>query len=213
MRLTTLLLGCSLSLCTMAGGIRIEADTPHEHLDCGSPGELDVSGSLLEAGRDSFALDLCRPTQDCSSVIRAVFSAAAPGFSGFQRYLSRPSFIHVTIVVKNEGGVCSQSMTVAGIASWFGARNPAGRGNEPYFVVAANRAVAAGAWFQSVLCAGGPGSLGLRVENASVTLRLDAARELAGDDNARWTARLVSAGDCASSRNWSFWMVRKPPGH
>src|ERR1700761_8006540 len=112
----------------MAGGVRIFATTPTGRTDCESPGQLEVTGSLLEASGDSFALNLCEPTQDCSAIIRAEFSAHAPGFPGFDKYLRRPAFIRVNIAIERREAGCAQLMTVANVASWRGARDPSGRG-------------------------------------------------------------------------------------
>ena len=55
---------------------------------------------MIGAGTQSFALDLCLPTQDCNAPIRAEFSVDAPGFAGFQRILKPTTFIQVNIAVE-----------------------------------------------------------------------------------------------------------------
>ena len=172
--------------------------------------QLDVTGSLLQVSDDSFALDLCQPTQDCSSIIRSGFSANVPGFPGFAHSLKSPAFIRVTVAVEKRESGCAQLMTVANVASWKGARDPSGRGNQPYFAVADNKTESTGAWFKSVQCVDGHDTLGLSVGKTNVTLQLHVPLKFTGDGNARWTARLLSAGACGSREGWSFWMAGTP---
>jgi hypothetical protein len=213
MRLKTLpILGCSFALCAMAAQIRVSADTPRGHTDCESPGQLDVTGSLFEVSGNSFTLDVCRPTQDCGAIIRAAFSADAPGFPGPSHYLRRPAFLHVTMLVEKREDGCAQLMTVANVESWRGAPDPSRRGNQPYLAVADNSTGAIGDWFSSARCVDGHNTLGLSIGKTSVTLQLHALREFTAEDHVRWTARLLSAGACGSPQGWSFWMAATPAG-
>jgi hypothetical protein len=196
----------------MAAQIRVSADTPKGHIDCDSPGQLDLTGSLIEVNGNSFAIDLCQPTQDCSAIIHAAFSADAPGFPGFNGSLRRPAFIHVGIAVEKRADGCAQSMSVTNVASWRGAPDPSGRGNQPYFAVADNNTGVTGSWFESALCVDGHNTLHLSIGKTNVTLQVNVPREFTGDGHVRWTARLLSAGACGSPEGWSFWMAVAPAG-
>ena len=114
------------------------------------------------------------------------------------------------VVVEKRESDCAQLMTVANVATWKGARDSSGRGNQPYFAVADNMTEAIGAWFKSVPCVESKNTLGLTIGKTNVTLHVGVLREFTGDDHARWTARLLSAGVCASPEGWSFWMAATP---
>lgn len=204
-------LGCLLASCGAAAGIRVAAKTPKGIVSCESPGRLELTGSLMEAGAQSFALDLCLPTQDCNAPIGAEFSVAAPGFAGFQRYLKPATFVQVSIAVEKLDGTCAQQMTVASIASWAGDRNPSGGGDELRFAAAEDANGRPGrAWYEATRCADGGGTLSLTVHGTHVALRAGAAREFTAGGNARWSARLLSAGACGSPRGWSYWVAGPP---
>ena len=209
MRLQALLvLSCSLTLRTLlADGIRVTADTPAKRVDCQTPGQLDVTGSLLEVTRDSFVLNLCLPTEDCAAIIRARFTAEAPGLQDLSRYLKAPAYIHVTTVVEKHQGACEQFMSVANVASWTGAPDPSGRGNRPYFAVADQKTKVDGGWFTAEQCAAGRGTLGLRIDQPKLTMLLNLSGEVSGNQDSRWSGRLLTAGPCDSPKGWSFWIA------
>ncbi len=200
-------LSCLLTLRTLlAADVRISADTPAKRVDCENPGQLDVTGSLLEVGRDSFVLNLCSPTQDCA-IIRARFTAQAPGLQDFSKYLQAPAYVHVTTSAEKHQGVCEQFMTVANVASWLGAPEPSGRGPRPYFAVADQKTKGDGTWFTAEQCPAGPGTLGVRIGQAKLTLRLNRPAEASGSKDLRWSAALLTAGPCGSPQGWSFWIA------
>jgi hypothetical protein len=211
MTLRTILgLGCLLASGAAAAGIRVSAKVPRSTVNCESPGRLEVTGSVIEAGAESFALDLCLPTQDCNAPIRAEFSAAAPGFAGFQRLLKPASFIQVSMVVETRDGGCAQQMTVASIASWVGDRNPAGGGDELRFAAAEDAIGPPGrAWYEATRCANGDNTISLTLRGTHITLRTGAARDFTVG-NASWSARLIGAGVCGSPRGWSYWVAGPP---
>lgn len=120
------------------GGIRVSATTPKGKVDCDQPGELSVTGSVLEAHKGDFVLDLCMPTQDCSGPIRAEFSVSVPDFEGFEHYLKHDAFVHVELETRRIKGACAMRIQVTGVASWVGARNPVGRPDEFYFAAGEN---------------------------------------------------------------------------
>jgi hypothetical protein len=198
----------------LADNVRVSADTPAKRVDCQTPGHLDVTGALLEVGRDSFVLNLCMPTQDCAANIRARFVAEAPGLQDFSRYLKAPAYIHVTTDVEEHQGTCEQFMSVANVASWTGAPDPAGRGNRPYFAVVDQKArVVDGTWFTAEPCVAGRRTLDLRIGQTKLTLPLNRPREISGSQNLRWSARLLTAGACDSPQGWSFWIASILPGN
>jgi hypothetical protein len=205
-----LALGCLIALDATAAQIRVSANTPNTRIDCQSPGQIDLTGSVLQVRENSFTLDLCLPTQDCSAVLPAQFAVVAPGFSGFQRYLKPSAFVRVHMTTRVLD-VCAQQTTVVSVASWVGARNPSGRGDEFYFAAGENDAgLAAGSWFDLNRCAEGNATLGLTAGRTTLTLRTGPAREFVTDENARWTARLLSTRACDSFKGWSYWVAGSP---
>ncbi len=197
---------CLMASAAAAAGIEISAATPRGRLSCESPGRLEATGSVMRAGASAFALDLCLPTQECSQPIRAEFSVTAPGFAGFDRYLLPAAFVRVNLAIERRDGGCSQRITVSGVASWVGARNPAGRGDE-FFLAAADGSTEAlgNVPFYSTRCAGGSKTLGLGAGNARSTLRAGVSLRMDG-----LTGRLLTAGECNSARGWTYWVAGQP---
>src|SRR5262249_52524955 len=141
-------------------------------VSCESPGSQDVIGSTLRAGPNALVLDLCLPTQDCSKPIRAEFLVTAPGFAGFQQYLAPASFVRVNIAIEPRATGCAQRMTVAGVGSWLGARNPSGRGDQFYFAAGAGATETLGPVpFQLLRCVGGERTLGVTIDETRATLQ------------------------------------------
>jgi hypothetical protein len=203
------ILPCSLALCTAMAEVRMSADTPEKHIDCQTEGQVDVIGALLEVARDSFVLNLCSPAADCP-IIHARFAVEAPGIQDLDRYLKTPAYVHVTAVVERKHGTCVQFMSVANVASWAGAPDPAGRGNRPYFAVADHKTKVDGTWLTAQACVFGRGTLELRVGRTKLTLRLNAIPEISSKDALRWSARLLTAGACACQQGWSYWIAAVP---
>ena len=204
MRLQLLwVVSCSLTLRTLLADVRIVADTPAKRVDCQTPGQLNVTGSLLEVGKKSFVLNLCLPTQDCATIVRASFTAEAPGLQDFSRYLKAPAYVQVMTIVEKRPDVCAQFISVANVAFWTGAPDPSGRGNRPYFAVADHQTRVNGSWFIVEQCAAGRGTLGVRIDQTQLILNLSGQASGSRD----WSGRLLTAGPCDSQQGWSFWIA------
>jgi hypothetical protein len=190
------LAGCSAP----AEEIAITISRPQGRLSCEAPGRAEFTGSVLRADGKSFVLDLCLPTQECSAPIPAEISVDAPGFGGFSRYLAAGAFVHVNAGFEVQEGVCARQITVSSVASWMGARNPSGRGDELYFKAGDNAR-------DGLLrpCVEGAGTLGVAAGEKRLTLRAGAPRAASG-----FTARLLRTGACDSARGWSYWIAASP---
>jgi hypothetical protein len=200
-----------VALQVMAAEIRISANTAKGRADCSSPNHLELTGSVFEVQEGSFALDLCLPTQDCNTRIRADFHVVAPGFVGFTRYLKPSAFVRVTTETEVRGGHCAQRIAVSGLAFWVGDRNPAGRPDEFYFAAGVNMTdPPKGAPFQVERCPKARGTLGLRTGEQGTTLSVGLPREWEVGDRAPWTARLLGAGACSATHGWSYWVAGAP---
>ncbi len=193
--------GCLMATSGQAEEIGITLSRPQGRLSCESPGRAELTGSVMHADAKSFTLDLCLPTQECSVPIPAEISVDAPGFSGFFGYLRPGAFIHVSVGIDKQGGVCARQITVASLASWTGARTPSGRGDALYFAAGDNASA-----IPARPCTAGDGTLSITAEKTRLTVREPAPRIPGG-----FSARLLRTGPCDSLRGWSYWIAAPVP--
>jgi len=182
-------------------------------ITCASAGSMDATGSLLSSASDTFDLDLCTPTQDCSAPKRAHFQIHLPGSAHLDEILGHASFVRVQIESAPVNGMCRERIAVSGLAAWVGERSHTGRPDEFYVAAVRDWSAPAKGWpFVGELCTGNVrNTVSIIAPGASVTIRGGPPKKLVLKDGAEWTFALEKAGNCAEGSGWSYWVARKAP--
>ncbi len=93
-------------------------------IDCahGGTGVQSIVGSVARAGRDSFVIDTRSPLADGSSEPNT-FTVIAPGFSGFDRYMTTDALVRIVLEVRHDRH-CAQRILIQSVSAWTGQASP-----------------------------------------------------------------------------------------
>jgi hypothetical protein len=202
-----------VSTCSLAAqAIEVEASANDIGITCASPGTMDATGSLLSADSDTFDLDLCTPTQDCSAPKRAHFRIHLAGGPPLNELLDHASFVHVQLESAPIAGMCRERIAVSGLAKWLGDRSPTRRPDEFYLAAIRNWSAPATGWpFIAQLCPGNvKDTVSIRAPGVSADLHSGPPGKRVLNDGAEWTLALERPASCAAGAGgWSYWVSRK----
>jgi len=94
-------------------------------VDCAhGTGPRALIGAVARAGSDTFVLDSRAPLENGSALL-STFTVAAPGFPGFDRYLTTGAFVRVDLEIRPaHPGACAARVLVQSLSAWQGQPSP-----------------------------------------------------------------------------------------
>ncbi|GAC1353395.1 MAG: hypothetical protein NVSMB47_05500 [Polyangiales bacterium] len=184
--------------------------------------EYDVTGALATIDAQSFQIDTCSPTADCTPML-VTFTLRAPGLD--LRTLPKGSYVTAHLRFTHSWA-CTSSIVLTSVADWYGVKNPVDGGGHTYFVASDGNLDAAGSPFKvervalgckpgAPSCGGGaPDDYRLQFIAPSMSLEVPMGETrfpivlAPGETLTVRNLRSYVSGACDDSWNWAYWAVR-----